>query len=182
MKEIFEQMEYEVDQNPVDKKCDEIERKNLLIENENLIANWLTHEVFYTVTNSVLTVSRIFEMHDAYTIEKARIVDHEAEISKLKHKIQEDDHSEMIKHFYKLEIDHLNLQMKYQHLKESFRNNKSQTSKDVPEFDSFFEINKKKQQLQAKNNTIRKLKEQISHLNEKRSEEDRSLDFKALDS
>ncbi|GKB81310.1 hypothetical protein Tco_0948205 [Tanacetum coccineum] len=34
MKEIFEQMESEVEQNVVDKQCAEIERKNLLIENE----------------------------------------------------------------------------------------------------------------------------------------------------
>ncbi|GJS20478.1 retrovirus-related pol polyprotein from transposon TNT 1-94 [Tanacetum coccineum] len=39
MEEIFDQMSAEVDQNIVDKKCAEIERKNLLIANENLIAN-----------------------------------------------------------------------------------------------------------------------------------------------
>ncbi|GKD03009.1 hypothetical protein Tco_1177983 [Tanacetum coccineum] len=51
MKEIFEQMEAEVDQNVVDKKSAEIERKNLLIENENLIADCLSKEVLYTATN-----------------------------------------------------------------------------------------------------------------------------------
>ncbi|GJR22126.1 hypothetical protein Tco_0970653 [Tanacetum coccineum] len=39
-----------------------------------------------------------------------------------------------------------------------------------------------KEQLQGKNNTIRKLKEQISHMNKRRSEADRILDLKALDS
>ncbi|GKC22708.1 retrovirus-related pol polyprotein from transposon TNT 1-94 [Tanacetum coccineum] len=39
-----------------------------------------------------------------------------------------------------------------------------------------------KEQLQGKNNTIRKLKEQISHMNKRHSEADRTLDFKALDS
>ncbi|GJW32708.1 hypothetical protein Tco_0052740 [Tanacetum coccineum] len=38
-----------------------------------------------------------------------------------------------------------------------------------------------KEQLQEKNNTIRKLKEKI-YMNERRSEADRTLDFKALDS
>ncbi|GKD96948.1 hypothetical protein Tco_1380845 [Tanacetum coccineum] len=42
MKEIFEELEVEVDQNVVDRKCDEIERKNLLIANENLIADYLS--------------------------------------------------------------------------------------------------------------------------------------------
>ncbi|GKB42047.1 retrovirus-related pol polyprotein from transposon TNT 1-94 [Tanacetum coccineum] len=105
----------------------------------------------------------------------------EAELSKLKDKIQKDDHSEMIKHFSNLEIDHLNLQLKYQNLKEYFGNNKSQPSQDTPEFDTVFELNKMKASLQGKDNTIKKLKVQISQLMETRSEADRTLDFRALD-
>ncbi|GJS83619.1 hypothetical protein Tco_0750160 [Tanacetum coccineum] len=137
----------EVDQNVVDKKCAKIKRKNLFIENENLIADYLSNELLYSVMNYVNTVSKFFEMHDAYTVEQARNVELEDEISKLKHKIQKDDHSEMIKHFSNLEVDHLNLQLNYQHLKDRFGNNKSQTSQDALEFDSFFEINKLKEQL-----------------------------------
>ncbi|GJW68098.1 hypothetical protein Tco_0122522 [Tanacetum coccineum] len=132
----FEQTkESEVEQNAVDKKCAEIERKNLLIGNENLIADCLSNELLYSVMNAVNTVSRFSKMHDAYTVEQARIIELEAEISKLKHKIQKDDHSEMIKCFSNLEVDHLNLQLKYQHLKDHFGNNKSQTYQDIPEFD-----------------------------------------------
>ncbi|GKA29310.1 hypothetical protein Tco_0715555 [Tanacetum coccineum] len=84
----FEQTkESEVEQNAVDKKCAEIERKNLLIGNENLIADCLSNELLYSVMNAVNTVSRFSKMHDAYTVEQARIVELEAEISKLKHKI-----------------------------------------------------------------------------------------------
>ncbi|GKE98303.1 hypothetical protein Tco_0021654 [Tanacetum coccineum] len=162
MKEIFKQMEAEVEQNVVDKQCADIERKNLLIENKNLIANFLSHELLYSVMNDVNTVSRFFEMHDAYIVEQTRCLELEDEISKLKHKIQKDYHSEMIKRFSNLEVTHLNLQLKYQHLKESFRKNKSQTSQDAPEFDTVFEINRMKESLQGKDNTIRKLKVQIS--------------------
>ncbi|GKD78010.1 retrovirus-related pol polyprotein from transposon TNT 1-94 [Tanacetum coccineum] len=116
MKEIFKQIEAEVEQNAVDKQCADIERKNLLIENENLIDDCLSNELLYSVM-----------------------------------KIQKDDHSEMIKCFSNLEIDHLNLNLKYQNLKE------------------------------RKDNAIRKLKEQISQINERRSEEDRILNVKALD-
>ncbi|GJS90383.1 hypothetical protein Tco_0773019 [Tanacetum coccineum] len=84
MKEIFEQMEAEVEQNDVDKQCADIERKNLLIENQNLIAD-------------------------------------------------------------------------------------------------FFEKNIMKESLQGKDNTIRKLKVEISQMNERRSKADRILDFKTLD-
>ncbi|GJS83306.1 hypothetical protein Tco_0749847 [Tanacetum coccineum] len=175
-------MEVEVEQNVVDKQCAEIERKNLLIENENLIADCLSNKLLYSVMNDVNIVSKFSKLHDAYTVGQARCLELEVEISKLKHKIEKDDHSEMIKRFSNLEIDHLNLQLKYQNLKERFGNNKSQTSQNTPEFDSFFVINKMKEQLQGKNNTIRKLKEKISHMNETRSEADRTLDFKALDS
>ncbi|GJV00778.1 integrase, catalytic region, zinc finger, CCHC-type containing protein [Tanacetum coccineum] len=158
MKEIFEELEDEVDQNVMDRKCDEIKRKNLLITNENLIADCLSKDVFYTATNSVLTVSRFSKMHNAYTIEQARCLELKAEISKLKHKIKKDDHSEMIKHFSNLEIDHLNLQLKYQNLKERFGNNKLQPSQDTPEFDTIFELKKMKASIQGKDNTIKKLK------------------------
>nr|GEZ39051.1 copia protein [Tanacetum cinerariifolium] len=65
-KKVFDEMESEVDQHAADKKCDDIKRKNLLLENENLIAECLSKDVFYTATNSVLTLSRFSNMHDAY--------------------------------------------------------------------------------------------------------------------
>ncbi|GJX31333.1 hypothetical protein Tco_0241188 [Tanacetum coccineum] len=88
MKEVFDQMKFEVDQNAVDKKCDEIKRKNLLIENENLIAECLSKDIFYTATNYVLTVSRFSDLHDAYTVAQKHIAELEAENSNLTHWIK----------------------------------------------------------------------------------------------
>ncbi|GKA53434.1 hypothetical protein Tco_0746749 [Tanacetum coccineum] len=73
-------------------KSAKIERKNLLIKNENLIDDCLSKDVFYTVTDSVLTVSGFSELHKAYTVEQARCLELEAKLSKLKDKIQKDDH------------------------------------------------------------------------------------------
>ncbi|GKE25468.1 hypothetical protein Tco_1440852 [Tanacetum coccineum] len=176
MKEVFDQMEAEVYQNAVDKKCDEIKRKNLLIENENLIAECLSKDVFYTATDSVLTVSRFSDMHDAYNVAQKRIAKLKAESSNLTHKIQKDDHDEMIKHFSKLEVEHLSLQLKYQHLKEHFGNKRSVISSDAPAFESVFEIRNLKEQLQGRGNTIRELKEKISRLQKKHSEAHPILD------
>ncbi|GJZ38305.1 hypothetical protein Tco_0584496 [Tanacetum coccineum] len=78
MKDIFEELEAEVDQNVVNRKHDEIERKNLLIVNDNLIANCLSKEVFYIATNSELIVSRFTEMHEAHTIVQTRCLELEA--------------------------------------------------------------------------------------------------------
>ncbi|GJV83967.1 hypothetical protein Tco_1523865 [Tanacetum coccineum] len=126
MKEIFEELEAEVDQHVVDRKHDEIERKNLLIANDNLIADCLFKDVFHVATNSELN-------------------------------------------------------LKYQNLKESFGNNTSPPTRDVPDFDSVFVIEKMKASIQGKDNAIKKLRMQISQLNETRSEADRTLDFRTLD-
>ncbi|GJY58704.1 E-beta-farnesene synthase [Tanacetum coccineum] len=120
MKAVFENLEAEVDQNEIDLKSGEIERKNLLITNENLLAECLSKDVFYTATDSVLNVSRFSDMHDAFTIAQKRIADLESENFNLRNKIQNDDHDLMIKHFSKHEVEHFNLQLKYQNLKERF--------------------------------------------------------------
>ncbi|GJZ02015.1 retrovirus-related pol polyprotein from transposon TNT 1-94 [Tanacetum coccineum] len=106
IKDIFEELEAEVDQNCVDRKYDEIERKNLLIANDNLIADYLSKEVFYVATNSELNVSSFTEMHDAHTSLKARFLELEVEISNLHDKIQKDNHDELIKRFSNFE-DHV---------------------------------------------------------------------------
>ncbi|GJU77206.1 hypothetical protein Tco_1274276 [Tanacetum coccineum] len=141
--------------------------------------NMEAEEVFYTVTDSVLTASQFHELNVVYDFERARAVKLKAENSKLLEKIQKDDHDSMVKYFSKLEIDHLHLQLKYQHLKENIGNFKSKTSKDAPEFDAFFELNKHNDQLQAHINTIRKLKDQISQLKLKNSN---VVDHKSLES
>ncbi|GJS90062.1 retrovirus-related pol polyprotein from transposon TNT 1-94 [Tanacetum coccineum] len=88
MEEIFDQMSVEVDQNTVDKQCAEIERKNLLIANENLIANCLSNQLMFAV-------------------EQSRRLDLEAEISKLQNENQKDVNDEMIRGFNKLQSSHL---------------------------------------------------------------------------
>ncbi|GKA81092.1 hypothetical protein Tco_0787784 [Tanacetum coccineum] len=181
MKEIFEKLEAEVDQNVVNRKHDKIEQKNLLITNDNLIADCLSKEVFYIATNFKLTVSRFTEMHNAHTVVQTRCLELEAELSKLCYKVQKDDHTELVKRFSNLEVNHLNLQLKYQNLKEHFKNNTSAPARDAPDFDSVFVIEKMKASIQGKVNAIKKLRMQISQLKEIRSEADRTLDFRALD-
>ncbi|GJY91044.1 hypothetical protein Tco_0506240 [Tanacetum coccineum] len=157
MKDVFEELEAELDQNVVDRKHDEIERKNLLIANDNLIVDCLSKEVFYVATNSKLN------------------------LSVLRDKILKDNHNKLVQRFSNLEVNHLNLQLKYQNFKERFGNNPPQPARDTLDFDSVFVIGKLKASLQGKDNVIQKLKTQISHLQETRSEADRTLDFKALD-
>ncbi|GJZ98403.1 hypothetical protein Tco_0670856 [Tanacetum coccineum] len=158
MKDIFKELEAEDDQNVVNRKHDEIEQKNLLIANDNLIVDCLSKEVFYIATNFELTVSRFTKMHEAYTIIQTCCLELEAELYKLRDKVQKDDHTELVKCFSNLEVNHLNLQLKYLNLKESFGNDPSPPARDTLDFDSVFVIEKMKASIQGKDNDIKKIK------------------------
>nr|GEW75494.1 hypothetical protein [Tanacetum cinerariifolium] len=180
MKDVFEELEAEVAQNVVDRTHDEIERKNLLIANDNLIVECLSKEVFYVAMKSELNVSIFTEMHVANTIVEARCLELKAEHSNLRDKSHNDNHNELVNHFSNLEVHHLNLQLKYQNLKDSFKNNQPTPAEDTLDFDSIFVIEKMQASVQGKENIIKQLKKKISHLQETRSEADRTLDFWAL--
>ncbi|GJW00464.1 hypothetical protein Tco_1555715 [Tanacetum coccineum] len=70
----------------------------------------------------------------------------------------------------------------YQNLKECFGNNPSPPVRDTLDFDLVFVIGKMKASIQGKDNAIKKLRTQISQLKETRSEADRTLDFRTLES
>nr|GFB30051.1 hypothetical protein [Tanacetum cinerariifolium] len=122
IKDVFEELEAEVAQCAVDRKQDAINQKNLLIANDNLIAECLSKEVFSVATKSELNVARFAEMHVANTSIEARCLALEAELATLHDKSHQENQGELIKHFSKLEVDHLNLQLKYQNLKDSIGN------------------------------------------------------------
>ncbi|GJT13409.1 retrovirus-related pol polyprotein from transposon TNT 1-94 [Tanacetum coccineum] len=181
MSDAFDELEAELDQSIVDRKHDEIERKNLLIEHDNIIADSLSKEVFYVASNSELNVSRFTEMQKAHDVVKARCLELEAELSNLRDDVRKDNYNELLNRFSNLEVNHLNLQLKYQNLKDSFQNKPSSSVNDTPDFNSVFMIGQMKASLQGKDNVIQKLKVQISQLKETRSELDRTLDFRARD-
>nr|GEW34176.1 hypothetical protein [Tanacetum cinerariifolium] len=180
MKDVFEELEAEVPQNVVDRKHEEIERKNLLIANDNLIAECLSKEVFSIATTSELNVARFTEMHVAHTIVEARCLELEAELSNLRVKSHNDNHNELVNQFSNLEVHRLNQQLKYQNLKDSFGNNPPTPAKDTPDFDSVFVIRKMQASLQGKDNVIKQLKKQISYLQETRSEADHTFNVTTL--
>nr|GEX40031.1 hypothetical protein [Tanacetum cinerariifolium] len=104
MKDVFEELEAEVTQYAVDRKHDAIEQKNLLIANDNLIAECLSQEVFYVETNSELNVARFTKMHVANTTIEARCLALEAELANLDDKSHHANQEELINHFSKLEL------------------------------------------------------------------------------
>nr|GEZ77065.1 hypothetical protein [Tanacetum cinerariifolium] len=88
MKDVFKELEAEVAQCAVDRKHDAIDLKNLLIANDNLIAECLSKEVFSVATKSELNVARFAEMRVADTSVEARCLALKAELATLRDKRQ----------------------------------------------------------------------------------------------
>nr|GEX20223.1 hypothetical protein [Tanacetum cinerariifolium] len=124
----------------------------------------LSKEVFSVAMNSKLNVARFTEMHVSNTIVEARCLELKAELSNLRDKSHNNNHDELVNRFSNLEVNHLNLQLKYQNLKDSLGNNPPTPDKDTSDFDSIFVIGKMTASLQGKDNVIRQLKKKISHL------------------
>ncbi|GJT65319.1 hypothetical protein Tco_1016799 [Tanacetum coccineum] len=152
MSDAFDELEAELDQSIVDRKHDAIERKNLLLEHDNIIADCLFKEVFYVASNSELNVSRFTEMQKAHNVVNARCLELEAELSNLRDNIHKDNYNKLLNRFSNLEVNHLNLQLKYQNLKDSFQNKPSSSVNDTPDFNSVFVIGQMKASLQGKDN------------------------------
>nr|GEW15348.1 hypothetical protein [Tanacetum cinerariifolium] len=182
MKDLFEELKAEVAQCAVDRKHDAIDRKNLLIANDNLIVESLSKEVFSVATKSELNVARFTKMHVANIFVEARCLALKAELATLHDKSHQENQGELIKHFSKLEVDHLNLQLKYQNLKDSIGNNPPTPDKDTPDFDFVFVIGKMQASLQGKYNAIRQLKKQLSKLQVTSSDTERTVKVRTADS
>nr|GEY97732.1 hypothetical protein [Tanacetum cinerariifolium] len=182
MKDVFEELEADVAQCAVDRKHDAIDRKNLLIANDNLIAKCLSKEVFSMATKFELNVARFSKMHVANTSVEARCLALEAELATLRDKSHQENQGELIKHFSKLEFDHLNLQLKYQNLKDSIGNHPPTPDKDTPDFDSVFVIGKMQASFQGKDNAIRQLKRQLSELQVTKRDVERTAKVRTMDS
>nr|GEV33791.1 hypothetical protein [Tanacetum cinerariifolium]GEV40893.1 hypothetical protein [Tanacetum cinerariifolium] len=146
---------------------------------DNLIAECLSQEVFYVATNSELNVARFTEMHVANTSVEARCLALEAELVNLRDKSHHENQEELINHFSKLEVNHLNLQLKYQNLKDCIGNNPPTPDTDTPDFNSVFVIGKMQASLQGKDNVIRQLKKELSQLQATHSDTDCTLKFRA---
>ncbi|GJZ40936.1 reverse transcriptase domain-containing protein [Tanacetum coccineum] len=102
---------------------------------------------------------------------KSLCLDLEADMSKV--------HDES-KHISKLEGECLNLQLKYQHLQESFDNHRSHTVQEAPDFNSFFKIKNLEHQIQEKDNVIRHLKDLVANVNDRSCEPYNAKDVTAL--
>ncbi|GJT63105.1 hypothetical protein Tco_1006638 [Tanacetum coccineum] len=126
-----------------------IEKKNLLIRNDGLIAECLEKDICSIVLTSDIVVPPSSnclceDLRSACDREHTKVLELEAEISKQKQLITESE-----KRFAFLEQNYVCLQLKFQNYKQCIDTSSASNA--------IFEINKLRQQLQGKDDTIRNL-------------------------
>ncbi|GJY34260.1 hypothetical protein Tco_0418729 [Tanacetum coccineum] len=110
-----------------------------------------------------------------YEVDKTTVDKQSAEL-KRKAFLIENEKSGLSKLISKLEREYLNLQLKYQHLQESFDNKRSQASQEAPDFNSFFKIKNLEHQIQEKDNVIGHLKDLVANVNDRSREPYNAID------
>ncbi|GKC77441.1 hypothetical protein Tco_1128215, partial [Tanacetum coccineum] len=89
----------------------------------------------------------------------------EAELIKQQDMVEKDEYNRLSKSFSKLEQHCISLELAMQLNKEIFQKNDTCVNQTEPTFDHLFELNNLKDELQAKDITIEKLKTRIKRLN-----------------
>ncbi|GJU18445.1 hypothetical protein Tco_1146411 [Tanacetum coccineum] len=158
---IFDELDKEYDQCVIDKKSLEIENKNLLIQNECLLAKSVSKDIFSVVLTSNIVVPMSVEPRSNCVEEHSRNLELEAKILKVKQLLVEKE-----KRCSFTKTKYQELELKFQKYKECFENPQVCNNSSSPELNVFFEINKLKDQLQGKDELLRKLKAQIGNMNE----------------
>ncbi|GJT80709.1 integrase, catalytic region, zinc finger, CCHC-type containing protein [Tanacetum coccineum] len=156
---VFDQMEASVQQFSVDKKCLEIAKKEILLENDRLLQKVMSQDVLITVMNSMSlnNDSVNVKMQKCELCEKCLNLN--AELSKSKQAYNDllKNHSQLEKHCISLEVS---MQLK----QEVFQNDESCVNQNAVKIQECFEINDLKAWLQDKDTTISKLKDTIKYL------------------
>ncbi|GJV24643.1 retrovirus-related pol polyprotein from transposon TNT 1-94 [Tanacetum coccineum] len=154
MKEVFQQMETEVTKCQVDRKCFEIEKKELILERERLLEHIICQDVMNVVmhvdVNNLLISQDIVHTHvntlaainDYNTMKKSYI----------------DEYSK------NLVLKCISLEIKLQQSKESFHKNRPSLNQKAPDIQEFFNINEWQAKLDTKDLSIAKLREHIVNL------------------
>ncbi|GJZ86160.1 hypothetical protein Tco_0657770 [Tanacetum coccineum] len=163
---IFDQMEASVQQFSVDKKCLEIAKKEILLENDRLLQKIMSQDVLITVMNSMSLNNNSVNMEMLKCDSCEKCLNLDAELSKSKQA-----YNDLLKNHSQLEQHCISLEVSMQLKQEVFQNDESCVNQNAVEIQEYFEINDLKARLQDKDKTICKLKDTIKSLRENTKEE-----------
>ncbi|GJW18147.1 hypothetical protein Tco_0025583 [Tanacetum coccineum] len=137
----------------------------------------VSKDIGFVVLTSDIVVPMSVEPRSNCVKEHSRNLELEAEILKMKQLLVEKE-----KRCSFIETKYQELELKFQKYKECFENPQVCNNSSSPELNVFFEINKLKDQIQGKDELIRKLKAQIGNMKEVSADSNLStLEFQALE-
>ncbi|GJW83973.1 hypothetical protein Tco_0157118 [Tanacetum coccineum] len=156
---VFNQMEAAVQQCSVDKQCFEIRKKELFLDNDRLLHQIISQDVMLCVMNStaIFGDSVNLEMQSSDSYDKCSDLD----IELLE---KQNAYNELLRSYSQLEKHFIYLELTMQLNQEIFQKDKSWNNQNALEILEYSENNDLKAQLQAKDTTIRKLKEHIKSM------------------
>nr|GEY51674.1 hypothetical protein [Tanacetum cinerariifolium] len=155
------------DGNMISKKHDVIsvvdEEETLILEEENAM-NIMTH-VDSVPVNVLLPIINVLRMD--YIDQYSENLVLKAELAKKEQMVEKKIFDEVLR-CSRLENRNVNLELKLQHQKESFLNNRSLNNQNAPEILEIFKINKWQAKLDAKDVSFANLRKHIESLKEKK--------------
>ncbi|GJW94379.1 hypothetical protein Tco_0174051 [Tanacetum coccineum] len=156
---------------PANNKClvhYNLEIEQLEQENEHLFELLLSQDIVHICVNSLATRHECYEMKQSFINEYNENLVIKAELAKKEHMVEKKIFDEVILRCSRLENSCVNLELRLQHQKESFMNNKSLNNQDALEIQEFLNINEWQAKLDAKDVSIANLKKHIESLKGKK--------------
>nr|GEX05087.1 hypothetical protein [Tanacetum cinerariifolium] len=141
------------------KKKLQIEKKNLLIQNECLITDCIAKDISSIVLTSDRDRPLSKELRSNCVRENSKVIELEAEILKQQQMLAESE-----KGCSFIQKNNIDLQIKFRNYKECLKNQTIGDNSHSPAVNAVFEINQLKEHLQVKDDTIRKLQTQINSM------------------
>ncbi|GKD39797.1 hypothetical protein Tco_1260004 [Tanacetum coccineum] len=133
--------------------------------------------------NTSVKVNSFVAMNDFvnYVERCNKCLELEAELIKQHNMIEKDDYNRLSKRFSKLEQRYISFKIAMQLNKEIFQKTNTSMNQTEAAFDQFFKLNNLKAELQAKDTTIKKLKEHIKRVNETSTSDSVKKDFDEIE-
>ncbi|GJS92671.1 hypothetical protein Tco_0799639 [Tanacetum coccineum] len=143
---------------------DNIEIKRLERENDHLFELLLSQDIVHICVNSHATLTNYAKMEQDYINEYIENLMLKAELAKNEHMVEKKFFDEVVLRCSRLENHGANLELKLQHQKESFLNNRSFNNQNAHAVHEFFKINEWQAKLDAKDVSIANLRKHIESL------------------
>ncbi|GKA53103.1 hypothetical protein Tco_0746418 [Tanacetum coccineum] len=150
-----------------DNKClvnDNLEIERLEQEYDHLFEILLSQDIVHICVNSLASRNDFREMQQGFIDEYNKNLMLKAELAKKGQMVEKKFFDEVVLRCSRLENHNVNLELKLQHQKESFLNNKPLNNQNAPEILEFFKINEWQARLDAKDVSITNLRKHIKKL------------------